>query len=308
MRLSQDIEVGYSIRGQTHYRRRAGILVSPRRGGGTSNWSRVRGDKNAARQLASAEKSGNGGDKNISAGSQLKYASPDSKKGIKENNANVHSRRPLSAPSRRVTPSGAPPDEHQHRVRRNVELSQASFVWDKSTKCPDREHLTLTQDNEISKSRKDTWGSMSRPPSATAAGRSHENDRKTIASSYSRCRTSKTSGPVVNLQSHLVGRSKEVEEHIEDLLDTGIHDVKWNVSTKDKDEEERAKPAIIPSKSSKHLKQVYYSKERTKSRQMRGTIVDTNQPLPKGKWEDVAVKATKTDRQSYQTVPRLFVG
>jgi hypothetical protein len=198
--------------------------------------------------------------------------SSDNKDSLQPNKRVNALLRPRSAPS---TPDFHGRKENHVRVRNEIKLPTPPCPWDNSTHLLDREFLQLQLDNRISSYREADWACLPRPRSSRSkTGGSHECDRKTLSMSYSRCRTSKTSGPVVNIHAHRYGYSGIVDKHINEKEDTGIHKKRWNIATKDKDDEERAKPAQAPNKSAKCLCDEFYSMDR-QSKKFSGAIIES---------------------------------
>lgn len=269
MRLKQDIDVQYAIKGSAHFKRRTAIF-SPRKGGGHSNLTQVQNDPQkimdilsprAHPQIREPPKANeiNGGTHHIG------------KPRNKIKNSDVL--RPHSAPSILDTQRKA---ENHIRVRNMVKpYAPNSRNWDSSTYCLDRDQLQIEQDKKILSFRKSRHIVASKPPYNTSKiGASHEGDRKTLSCSFSRCRVSKTSGNIINIHSHRCGYGAAIEKHVDELNDTGIHECKWNITTRERDEEERAKPLASSDKSADFLRDEFYSHDRRLKRYP-GVIVKT---------------------------------
>jgi hypothetical protein len=86
-------------------------------------------------------------------------------------------------------------------------------------------------------------------------------------------------------------------KNVENMGDTGIHDVRWNAMTKEYDDEERAKPPPpgTPSKKQSALYEAYYSVDATRLRQKQGNIIDMETAVPKGSWGDAVKPDAKPD-------------
>jgi hypothetical protein len=232
-----------------------------------------------------------------------------------------HSLRPTSAPNHRPKSS-----EFPHRVRKAMVRNPDHAPWDNSTYNVDREHLLILQDNKISKYRDTIVSgeppSLSSTPQTIKAGATHEDDRKTITSSYSRCRDARTSGPILNVESHHIGFTQKTLERVRESTSTGIHGTQWNVSTKDRDDEPRAKPNLsIDSKSSEKFHEVFYSSDVRRAVTSRGVIVPTHSsslsspspspssPRSSGQrreltWDDVQ-KETVTSQRAVSIGPQI---
>jgi hypothetical protein len=267
MRLRQDIEIGYEIRSNEHTKRRGGVF-SPRKGGGKTNLSGKRHDDRVPlfETKPMVPKSGSSITKNNTTTSSVYVNSPpQASSPVKKPT------RPISAPIQRPQSAELP-----QRVRKAVIHPPDHAPWNNSTSNLDREFLLILQDNEISKFRQEVWESPpnNNPrPQTTNLGPSYEYDRKTISTSYSRCRDAKTSGPILNIASHHVGFAQKTVERISKKTSTGIHGSKWNVSTKDRDEDPRAKPEMpSDSKSSSKLHETFYSSDVWKDITSRGVI------------------------------------
>jgi hypothetical protein len=274
MKLSErDVSISFLIRNMETTKRRGGIYY-PRKGGGKSNM--LFKDKTK--------------DSHKSPETQLKppiisHVVPADKNPNPSNNIKPPSNPNPShnvKPSRSSRPSSAP----QIRVRQTVQKPPDPPQWDKSTYYLDREYLTIVQDNKISKYRKSEWGSIAHPPSCSLGGADNQSDRRTISSSYSRNRPCKTSGPALNHEANHVGFNKNLMERVEAADGTGIHLSKWNVSTKDFDEPQRAKPLEIPDKmSSQHLMGEYYAHDQLEVLHHQGEIVQTQRAIPREGWD-----------------------
>lgn len=277
MRLRQDIEIGYEVRSSEHTKRRGGVF-SPRKGGGRSNLSAMRGSDDILSQTKTMHSR-----KSPQKVSNNQYVSPVNEK------SSMHSPekkipRPTSAPIQR------PKSANPQRVRKAIIKPTDNVPWDSSTGKIDRDYLMLLQDNEISKFRQAAWDPpVSARPTTANIGPSHEYDRKTITSSYSRCREARTSGPILNIASHHVGYAQKTAERISEITSTGIHDSRWNVSTKDRDEEPRARPDIpIDSKSSNRFHETFYSTDVWRAISSRGVIKSQQSVANTTKtWDDI---------------------
>jgi hypothetical protein len=281
MRLRQDIEIGYEIRSNEHAKRRGGVF-SPRKGGGKTNY------------LLSPQ------DRNISLETKpmLPKSTPSMEKS-KQTISPIYGKPSPTSPARKPPrPTSAPMQrprttEFPQRVRKAVLLPPDNTPWDNSTSNLDRGFLLILQDNEISKFRQEVWESpRNTRPETAHIGPSHEHDRKTISTSYSRCRDARTSGPILNISSHHVGFAQKTAERISDKTTTGIHGSRWNVSTKDRDEEPRAKPEIpSDSKSSIKLHETFYSTDVWRDISSRGVIkTQSSSSSPQqinSTWDDV---------------------
>lgn len=119
------------------------------------------------------------------------------------------------------------------RVRKEVVHQDVEIPWNRSCNPPNRH--TLLVEEYMKKNLRDQKVLMTkqnnglRPRSAPAA------HKKTLPQSYARNRNSKTNGPILNLPYSELRRNAPPKE-------TNIHERRWNIQTKDRDEEERAKP------------------------------------------------------------------
>lgn len=279
MRLRQDIEISYEIRSNERTKRRGGVF-SPRKGGGRSNLPSMIGSDDilSPKKPISPQKQSPKNTNNQYLSSTNERSPPSSpKKKIS---------RPTSAPSQRPKSAEVP-----QRVRKAATKPADTVPWNSSTGNVDREYLLLLQDNEISKFRQAAWDiPISARPTTANIGASHENDRKTITTSYSRCREARTSGPILNISSHHVGYAQKTAERISEITSTGIHDTRWNVSTKDRDEEPRARPEIpFDSKSSYRFHETFYSQDAWRNISSRGVMTPSQQsPMTINKtWDDI---------------------
>lgn len=308
MRLRQDIEISYEIKAE--YTKRRGGVFSPRKGGGRTNLTSNNNNINNNINIKSeTNKNINTTTNNITNKNTLKQqnnqtntntatATPTETRSIgkqnqsikqnNNNNSNTNNnnnmneqkdipisfnseklKRPTTAPSQR--PKSA---DVSQRVRRAFQKPQDQAPWNNSTTPSDRDMMTILQDNEISKYRQNAWGPSTPPkPSSPAAGPLYESDRKTLSTSYSRCRDSRTSGAILNISTHHVGYAQHTMQRIQETSNTGIHHTRWNVSTKDCDEQPRAKPNIpFDQMSSETLFNTFYSNDVLKEISSRGVI------------------------------------
>ena len=263
----------YAIRNSTRLKRRSAIF-SPRKRGGQSNILHHQGDPNTtlrdiSRQPRVIQT------KYPQTNTKQEHKSPpvDPRPGISDARIEA-SMRPKSATSLSTTHRNV---ENHVRVRNAVKLPKEKLSpWDNSTYCLDRELLQIRQDSRISAYRESHWATLPRPLSSHCKkGESHESDRKTLSGSFSRCRASKTSGPVVNIRFYRYGHDPDISRLNDDLNVTGIHNTKWNTMTRQRDEEDRAKPAKGPDKSTEFLFAEFYSDSRHR-RKFAGAIVDSN--------------------------------
>ena len=144
-----------------------------------------------------------------------------------------------------------------NRVRKELILQDVAIPWDRSCNPPDRDSLRLAADMAKNlrkqKARKERNIGV-RPMTAPVP------HQKTLPTSYSRNRNSKTSGPILNLPYKELRPCPPVE--------TTIHEKRWNVQTKDRDDEERAKPEKPADTTSLHA---MYAKENAYYRRNRPT-------------------------------------
>jgi hypothetical protein len=268
MRLRQDIEISYEIRSADHIKRRGGVF-SPRKSGGVGNRNQ---SYHPAIVSASPRQQPTQPQPLPQPNIDFKFTKTNqsSSPQVFEKKKPSSNHRPISAPIQRPKSAELP-----QRVRQPVVKPPDHAPWDNSTYNVDREHLLVIQDNEVSKFRDRIAWSAS-PPEILKIGPTHEENRKTISTSYSRCRDPRTSGPILNVESHHVGFKQKTIQRIHAHTATGIHENQWNVSTKDRDEEPRAKPELSSdSKSSDRFHEVFYSSEVRKELTSRGVIVPT---------------------------------
>lgn len=133
------------------------------------------------------------------------------------------------------------------RIRKPRHAQVEENKWDFTLNCPDRDELILKQDNEISKFRKDGWRKEQLSPRGEFLGPKNEEIRKRVDFN-SRFRIAKTSGPVANniFPVHLPDEDK----------------IRWNVMSKDIDDESRARPDLPSMKDSKSFHEHFRSKEK----------------------------------------------
>mmetsp|Transcript_20266 Transcript_20266/g.34165 ORF Transcript_20266/g.34165 Transcript_20266/m.34165 type:complete len:315 (+) Transcript_20266:106-1050(+) len=118
------------------------------------------------------------------------------------------------------------------RVRKEIVHQDVEIPWNRSCNPPNRD--TLLVEEYMKKNLRDqkiqmTQNTGLRPRSAPAA------HKKTLPDSYARNRNSKTNGPILNLPYSELRRNAPPKER-------NIHERRWNCQTKDRDDEERAKP------------------------------------------------------------------
>mmetsp|Transcript_22401 Transcript_22401/g.23075 ORF Transcript_22401/g.23075 Transcript_22401/m.23075 type:complete len:330 (+) Transcript_22401:79-1068(+) len=319
MRLRQEIEISYEIKAE--YNKRRGGVFSPRKGGGKTNLSSTNNNNN------NNTYTNNNNNKQIKQ-ENYNYERKDipinnnsnNNNNNKFNNTNrttntnininvntntntlITPRSPIGEKQKRPTtaPSQRPKSvDNYHRVRHAFQKSEEQPPWNNSTTAVDRDRSIIIQDNEISKYRQNAWG-YSTPPKllSPTTGPSHESDRKTLSTSYSRCRDARTSGPILNISTHYVGYAQQTMQRINENTNTGIHNIRWNVSTKDRDEEPRAKPNIsIDQMSSEKLFDTFYSNDVLKEVSSRG-IIKQNESKHQGinkTWDDV-IKVNSTSK------------
>lgn len=120
------------------------------------------------------------------------------------------------------------------RVRKELVLQDEVIPWNRGCIPPNRDDLRVNEDMAKNLRRqKDAIAKHTkmRPGSAPAGG----HKQKTIPHSFSRNRNSKCSGPILNLPY------TELRRHVSPPKKS-IHDKRWNIQTKDRDDEERARP------------------------------------------------------------------
>lgn len=132
--------------------------------------------------------------------------------------------------------------------------------WNSSTTVGNRDELSLLMDNKISKFRKSEWAKEQATPAPCFEGPNNVSGRKTIHSSYSRHRNARTSGPVLNLDIDLALAQIPAPPTPRPLQEN-----RWNVQTKDRDDEPRAKPNMPPSKDSESLKKAFRRRPKSAS-------------------------------------------
>jgi hypothetical protein len=118
------------------------------------------------------------------------------------------------------------------RVRKELVMREVEVPWQFSGICADRDHLRIQEDMAKNLRRQKAAiakNTAVRPGSAPAVAHS-----KTLPQSFSRNRNSRTNGPILNLPYTTLRRSAAPVKT--------IHAARWNVQTKDRDDEERAKP------------------------------------------------------------------
>jgi hypothetical protein len=122
------------------------------------------------------------------------------------------------------------------RVRKELVYQDTAIPWNRSCNPPDRDDLRVKEDmaknlryKQKMATSQNTGGLVLRPRSAPAG------HKKTIPDSFSRNRNSRTSGPILNLPYSELRRNVLPVE-------VNIHDKRWNCQTKDRDDDERAKP------------------------------------------------------------------
>lgn len=118
------------------------------------------------------------------------------------------------------------------RVRKEVIHQDVEIPWNRSCNPPDRQALLVEE--YMKKNLRDqklqmTQNTGLRPRSAPAP------HKKTLPDSYARNRNSKTNGPILNLPY------SELRRNAPPMV-RNIHEKRWNIQTKDRDDEERAKP------------------------------------------------------------------
>ena len=118
------------------------------------------------------------------------------------------------------------------RVRKELVLQEVATPWNSSCNPPNRDTLRVHEDMAKNLRRQKVAISQNRGVRPGSAPSGH---KKTIPDSFSRNRNSRTSGPILNLPySELRRNCPPVEKN--------IHDKRWNIQTKDRDDDERAKP------------------------------------------------------------------
>lgn len=280
------MKVEYTIK-NSHLKRRTAIFG--RKLGGSSKSSQVQSDSTRKMDIVSIHPQ-------TQNRTYINPSPPNKKYSTKSVKHSSSLLRPRSAPS---APDFHGVRENRVRVRSEVKLPTTPCPWDNSTYLLDRDFLQLQLDSKLSAYRQSEWSHILHPDCFHSnLGGSHEMDRKTLMSSYSRCRTSKTSGPVVNIHSHRFGYSGAVEKKINDIESTGIHDKRWNIATKDKDDDERAKPTKSFDKSAKHLFAEFHSMER-RSKKVSGTIIESHALIQDQDWD--------TCKQSFANLSRPSV-
>lgn len=118
------------------------------------------------------------------------------------------------------------------RVRKELILKEVAVPWNSSCNPPDRETLRVQEDmaKNLRQQKKAISQNRGVRPGSAPAGH-----KKTIPDSFSRNRNSRTSGPILNLPYRELRRNCPP-------IEKNIHDKRWNIQTKDRDDDERAKP------------------------------------------------------------------
>lgn len=146
------------------------------------------------------------------------------------------------------------------RVRKELILQDAVVPWDRSCNPPNRQTLMVEESmakNLRAKKHLMTQNRGIRPVSAPVG------HKKTIPESFARNRNSKTNGAILNLPySELRRRDAPADCG----SDSGIHEKRWNIQTKDRDDDERARPESVRDRTSLHA---MYTKENAYYRRKR---------------------------------------
>ena len=118
------------------------------------------------------------------------------------------------------------------RVRKELVFEDVAIPWNRSCNPPNRQALLVEE--LMKKNLRDQKSCIAhnvgaRPRSAPAG------HKKTLPESYARNRNSKTNGAILNLPyAELRRNAPKVERN--------IHEKRWNIQTKDRDDDERARP------------------------------------------------------------------
>lgn len=147
----------------------------------------------------------------------------------------------------------------------NRNASSPTIPWDATAVCNDLNELNMIMDNNISLFRKESWAKEQHPVNPDFEGSSKSSQRKTLHSSYSRHRCANTSGPVLNLDIDL-----NLAEIPGPRPSPDFQKQRWNIQTKDNDDEPRARPESRVGKDSESFHRTF-----RKSRPLSASFVHT---------------------------------
>jgi hypothetical protein len=136
------------------------------------------------------------------------------------------------------------------RVRKELVIEEIAIPWDRSCNPPDRRKLLVeeTMAKHLREQKVLLAKNQGVRPGSAPSGRGH---KKSIPESFARNRNSKTNGAILNLPY------SELRPHASPVT-WNIHEKLWNCQTKDKDDEERARPEKMKNATSLHA---MYAKE-----------------------------------------------
>ena len=155
------------------------------------------------------------------------------------------------------------------RVRKELILTDVAVPWNSSCNPPDRDELRVRQD--MAKSLRLQKKAKEKNAGVRPRSGSHRYHPKSLPQSYSRARYCKTNGPILNLPLY------EIRRDIHPPPRT-IHNERWNLQTKDKDDDERAKPSgglDMSVEAMYHKRNSYHRKDRNVNKG--GTISKTDE-------------------------------